>query len=93
MLNLRYDGVPGTYVDIVRDVINIVSVHWAADRLVGHVDQESRTEMTFSQQCGLPLKTKDNPRGLYTEQEVYDMFSTLVIRAVFACLWTVLTSI
>ena len=31
----RYDGVPGTYVDIVRDVINIVSVHWAADRLVG----------------------------------------------------------
>ncbi|KAJ7174160.1 heme peroxidase [Mycena crocata] len=29
--------------------------------------------------CGLPLKTKDNPNGLYTEQEVYDMFSTLVL--------------
>ncbi|KAJ7160327.1 heme peroxidase [Mycena filopes] len=27
--------------------------------------------------CGLPLKTKDNPNGLYTEQEVYEMFSTL----------------
>ncbi|KAJ7078001.1 heme peroxidase [Mycena belliarum] len=27
--------------------------------------------------CGLPLKTKDTPHGLYTEQEVYDMFSTL----------------
>ncbi|KAJ6607611.1 heme peroxidase [Mycena sp. CBHHK59/15] len=27
--------------------------------------------------CGLPLKTKENPGGLYTEQEVYDMFSTL----------------
>jgi hypothetical protein len=31
----KYDGVPGTYVDIVKDVINVVSVHWAADRLVG----------------------------------------------------------
>lgn len=29
-----YDGVPGTYVDIVRDVINLVSVHWVADKLV-----------------------------------------------------------
>ncbi|KAJ6512310.1 heme peroxidase [Mycena vulgaris] len=28
-------------------------------------------------QCGLPLKTKDNPRGLYTEQEIYEMFVTL----------------
>jgi hypothetical protein len=27
--------------------------------------------------CGIPLKTKENPRGLYTEQEIYDMFSTL----------------
>ncbi|KAF8209473.1 heme peroxidase [Mycena galopus ATCC 62051] len=56
----KYDGVPGNYIDIVKNVINVTSVHWAADRL-----------------CGLPLKTKDNPRGLYTEQEVYDMFSTL----------------
>ena len=29
-----YDGVPGTYVDIVRDVINLVSVHWVAEKLV-----------------------------------------------------------
>ncbi|KAF8579879.1 heme peroxidase [Ramaria rubella] len=56
----KYDGVPGTYVDIVKDVINIVSVHWAADRL-----------------CGIPLKTKENPRALYTEQEIYEMFTTL----------------
>ncbi|KAJ7506939.1 heme peroxidase [Mycena galericulata] len=33
--------------------------------------------------CGLPLKTKDNSSGLYTEQEVYDMFSTLVCRYLF----------
>ncbi|THV00227.1 heme peroxidase [Dendrothele bispora CBS 962.96] len=26
---------------------------------------------------GIPLKTKENPRGLFTEQEVYDIFTTL----------------
>lgn len=57
----KYDGVPGTYVDIVKDVINVTSVHWAADYL-----------------CGINLKTKENPHGLFTEQEIYDMFSTLV---------------
>ncbi|KAJ6476780.1 heme peroxidase [Mycena vitilis] len=56
----KYDGVSGNYVDIVKNVINVAAVHWAADRL-----------------CGLPLKTKENPMGMYTEQEVYDMFSTL----------------
>lgn len=30
----KYDGVPGNYVDIVADVINSTSVHWAADRMV-----------------------------------------------------------
>ena len=29
----KYEGVPGTYIDIVN-VINATSVHWAADRLV-----------------------------------------------------------
>ena len=29
----KYEGVPGTYVDIVN-VINATSVHWAADRMV-----------------------------------------------------------
>ncbi|KAJ7704765.1 heme peroxidase [Mycena rosella] len=29
--------------------------------------------------CGLPLKTKDNPNGLYTEQEVYDILTFLSI--------------
>ncbi|KAF9039702.1 heme peroxidase [Hymenopellis radicata] len=58
----KYDGVPGNYVDIVKNVINTTSVHWAADRL-----------------CGLPLKTKDNQNGLYTEQEVYDILTFLSI--------------
>ncbi|EPS97159.1 hypothetical protein FOMPIDRAFT_95975 [Fomitopsis schrenkii] len=56
----KYDGVDGTYVDVIRDVINLVSVHWAADKL-----------------CGISLKTKANPHGAFTEQEVYTMFSVL----------------
>ncbi|KAF7358979.1 Heme peroxidase [Mycena sanguinolenta] len=62
----KYDGVPGNYVEVVRNVINVTSVRWAADRL-----------------CGLPMKTKDHPSGLYTEQEVYDMFSTSRTFALF----------
>ncbi|KAI0081382.1 heme peroxidase [Panus rudis PR-1116 ss-1] len=54
------DGVPGTRVDIVRNVINLVSVHWVADYL-----------------AGIPLKTKANPKGLFTEQEVYDMLALM----------------
>lgn len=30
----RYSNVPGTYVDIVKDVINSVAVHLVADKLV-----------------------------------------------------------
>ncbi|KAI5117535.1 hypothetical protein M0805_004768 [Coniferiporia weirii] len=54
------DDDKATYVDIVGNVINLVSVHWAADKL-----------------CGIPLKTAANPRGLFTEQEVYTMFTVL----------------
>ena len=31
---IRYNGVPGIYVDIVKNVINSTAVHWAAERLV-----------------------------------------------------------
>ena len=61
----KLDGLPGTRVDIVRNVINLASVHWAADFLTG-----------------IPLKTKQNPKGMFTEQEVYDIFS-LLFTAVF----------
>ena len=30
----KISGIPGTRVDIVRNVINLVSVHWTADYLV-----------------------------------------------------------
>lgn len=44
-------------VDIIRDVGNLVNVHFAA-------------EMFF-----LPLKTKDNPRGIYSETELYSVMA------------------
>jgi hypothetical protein len=31
---IRYDGVPGNYFDVVNDVINVLAVRWAAERLV-----------------------------------------------------------
>ena len=76
----KYDGVPGRYIDIVTQVINATSVHWAADRMASPY---CYTVLTFDSdyqvfQCGLPLKSKDNPSGMYTEQEIYDMFATLV---------------
>ncbi|KAK6337318.1 hypothetical protein TWF730_002723 [Orbilia blumenaviensis] len=46
-------------VDAVRDVINIVHTHFAANLF-----------------C-LPLKTEDNPRGVYTEQELYTVLSVM----------------
>ncbi|THH11068.1 hypothetical protein EW145_g888 [Phellinidium pouzarii] len=58
--SFKYDGVSGTCVDIIKNVINLVSVHWASDKL-----------------CGLPLKTAENPKGDFTEQEAYDMFTIL----------------
>ena len=76
----KYEGVPGTYIDIVN-VINATSVHWAADRMVRFPLLQfifvSKSDCKVFQ-CGLPLKTEQNPSGLYTEQEIYDMFSILV---------------
>ncbi|KAF8066489.1 heme peroxidase [Lyophyllum atratum] len=56
----KYPNVSGNYVDIVKDVINIVSAHVAADKLTG-----------------IALKTKQNPSGMYTEHEFFDMLTTL----------------
>lgn len=54
------DGAPGKRVDVVGSVINLVTVRWVANYIMG-----------------IPLKTKADPKGLFTEQEVYDMLSLL----------------
>ncbi|KAF5372301.1 hypothetical protein D9615_009236 [Tricholomella constricta] len=56
----KYVNVPGKYVDVVKDVINAVAAHIAADKMTG-----------------IPLKTKSNPSGIYTENELFDMLATL----------------
>ncbi|KAL0959662.1 hypothetical protein HGRIS_011364 [Hohenbuehelia grisea] len=58
----KLDGVPGSYVDIVKDVINNVACRLAAEKI-----------------CGISLKTQENPSGIYTEKEVFDMLVTLSI--------------
>ncbi|SJL08734.1 related to Psi-producing oxygenase A [Armillaria ostoyae] len=58
--SFRYPGLPGNYVDIIRDVINLVSAHWVSENLIG-----------------FPLKTKENPSGVLTEQEFYQMLALL----------------
>jgi hypothetical protein len=51
-------------------------VQWAAECLVRLILAFlSSSEFV---QCGLSIKNNDNPRGLYTEQEIYNMFIVLV---------------
>ena len=54
------------FVDVVRDIANLVPVHFAA--------------RVFN----LPLKTKDNPKGIYTEHELY-----AVLAIIFVAIFTV----
>ena len=71
-------NIPGKRVDIVGNVINLVAVRWVADYVV-----RAPSFLFFigllmdSLQMGVPLKTAKNPKGLFTEQELYDMLSLL----------------
>ncbi|KAH9481020.1 Psi-producing oxygenase A [Psilocybe cubensis] len=55
-----YDGVPGTYIDVVRSIIYPAVARVASDLWIG-----------------LPLKTKDCPKGIHTEMQVFDTLSLL----------------
>ncbi|OBZ79068.1 Psi-producing oxygenase A [Grifola frondosa] len=63
--SFKLDGVAGTRVDIVGNVINLAPVYWVAELLMG-----------------IPLKTKSNPKGILTPQEVNDM-----LQLVFASIY------
>ncbi|KAJ7869580.1 hypothetical protein B0H14DRAFT_2571760 [Mycena olivaceomarginata] len=56
---------------IVKSVLNVAGVHWAADILLRQYLIRCHDAVRSA------LKTKRNPSGLYTEQEVYDMFIIL----------------
>ena len=71
-----------SYINIV-EVINAAPMGWAADKLVrcqrfGGCGGMWRDVDDGPMQCGIPFKTKENPKGLYTALEVHDMFKVLV---------------
>lgn len=75
-------GQSGTvYVDVVRDVLNIVPVHWVSEEIVSallsRVLAERKWTDAFRLQAGIPLKSKQNPKGIHTEQEVYQFMAVL----------------
>lgn len=35
--SLSYDGVPGKYIDVIKNVINLAAIHFAADKLVSGI--------------------------------------------------------
>ncbi|KAJ7894889.1 heme peroxidase [Mycena olivaceomarginata] len=82
----KYDGVPGNYIDIVKSVINATSVHWAADVLVIPIYYMVCSVLKILQ-CGIHLKTKENPKGLYTEEEVYGHVHSLDSEHGFSSQW------
>ncbi|KAG2364875.1 putative linoleate diol synthase [Suillus spraguei] len=47
-------------VDIVRDVLKFVPLHWTATEI-----------------AGIPIKTKQNPHGVFTESQLFDMLGEI----------------
>lgn len=35
--SLSYDGVPGKYIDIIKNVISLAAIHFAADKIVSGI--------------------------------------------------------
>jgi linoleate 10R-lipoxygenase len=58
--SIKHVGSALKYVDIVKDVINLLPVYWLADEILG-----------------LEMKTKNNPRGIYTDQNLYEHFANI----------------
>ncbi|KAG6916402.1 hypothetical protein DXG01_006982 [Tephrocybe rancida] len=73
----KYTNVAGNYVDIVKDVVNGVAAHWAADKLVSTHFSPTTTSSHPLFKTGISLKTEDNPRGVFTENEFFEMLATL----------------
>ena len=70
------------YVDIVKDVINLVPVHYISQELVRLDFLLYAFFSEFNIQAGLPLKTKANPQGVWSEQQTYEMFATIAQYAI-----------
>ncbi|KAJ6549816.1 heme peroxidase [Mycena capillaripes] len=80
------------YRDVVAQKIKTRS--WKYDGVPGNyidivksVVNAAAVKWAAEQLCGIELKTQENPHGVFTEQEVYELFATLLI----ACRYTFIT--
>jgi linoleate 10R-lipoxygenase len=75
-LRLKDQGL--NLVNIVKDVLRLVPVHWVSTQIV----RLSRffpgiMELTWILQAGLPLKTVAEPLGIYYEQQLYQILKDI----------------
>jgi linoleate 10R-lipoxygenase len=75
--SVNHVGSSAKYVDIVKDVINLLPVHWIADEIASLLIQLLCCFLTSGHQAGLPMKSDANPRGVFREQELYKLFANV----------------
>jgi len=63
-------------VDVVRQVIRFLPVHWVATDLVS-VPSGTFLFLLNNFQAGIQLKTEDHPHGAYTPGELHDALSDI----------------
>ena len=66
-------------VDVVRQVLRFLPVHWVATDLVSVASRTWSFFLLNSVQAGIQLKTKDHPHGLYTPEELYNALSEIYV--------------
>ena len=66
-------------VDLIKYVIRLVPVHWAASDLVSRLWTNALRMFTDDAllEAGIQLKTKHNPRGAYTPGELYEILTDI----------------
>ena len=74
----RYPSVLGTYINIVKDVVDIAVVHMSTDKFVSWLAYITFWLMTKVHDVAIALTTKENPSRVFTEHEMFDMLRTLV---------------
>jgi len=70
------------YVNIVKQLVEENSYTYRGQKgktvdIIQEVINLASVHWSADILCGIPLKTKANPRGMFTEQEAYDMFMVL----------------
>ena len=64
-------------VDIVKDVINLLPVHWISHIVSGENSLAGFSSQTKAVQLGLPLKWEKNPGGAWDEESICKDFANI----------------